>query len=94
LRTAVAASLAVTLWLEGNSVATALLAAWLGGCTIGDGAGAPTGLMLKSVLMAASWCRSQSQIPTRVRGQLCQSAFNAKLENAMNRALTATRDLD
>jgi hypothetical protein len=53
---------AVTLWLAGKSVATALLAAWLDGVTVGEGAGAPTGLMLKSVLMAASWCRFQSQI--------------------------------
>jgi hypothetical protein len=36
-----------------------LLAAWLAGCTTGVGAGTPTGLMLKSVLMAASSCRSK-----------------------------------
>jgi hypothetical protein len=53
LRNGVAASAAVTLWLAGNSVETALLAAWLDGGTMGEGAGNPTGLMLKSVLMAA-----------------------------------------
>jgi len=49
------ASVAVTLWLTGRTVVTASFAALLGGATTGDGAGAPTGLMLKSVLMAASW---------------------------------------
>jgi hypothetical protein len=53
LRTVAAGSAAVTLWLAGNSVGTALLAAWLNGATTGEGAGDPTGLMLKSVLMAA-----------------------------------------
>jgi hypothetical protein len=53
LRTGAAASAAVTLWLAGSSVDTALFAAGLTGGTIGEGAGDPTGLMLKSVLMAA-----------------------------------------
>jgi hypothetical protein len=53
LRNAVTASAAVTLWLAGNSVGTAFPAAWLNGGTTGEGAGDPTGLMLKSVLMAA-----------------------------------------
>jgi hypothetical protein len=53
LRNGAAASTAVTLWLAGNSVGTALLAAWLNGWTMGEGAGDPTGLILKSVLMAA-----------------------------------------
>jgi hypothetical protein len=53
LRTGIDASAAVTLWLAGNSVGTALPAAWLAGGTTGEGAGDPTGLMLKSVLMAA-----------------------------------------
>ena len=55
------ASVAVTLWLAGSSVATAFCAAI--GATTDVAAGAPTGLMLKSVLMAASWL-SSSQIPT------------------------------
>src|SRR5258708_13831406 len=70
LRTATLASVAVTLWLAGRSVGTALFAAWLTGGTTGVGAGAPTGLMLKSVLMAASWPPS-SQIPTPLHRQLC-----------------------
>jgi hypothetical protein len=40
----------------------------------GDGAGTPTGLMLKSVLMAASWCRvplNENQIPIQTQGQYC-----------------------
>jgi hypothetical protein len=47
----------VTLWLAGRSVATPLLAACVCGAMAGAGAGTPAGLMLKSVLMAASWCR-------------------------------------
>src|ERR1700675_786709 len=71
LRTPAPASTTVTLWLGGNSVATAWLAASLGGDgTTGVAAGAPTGLMLKSVLMAASW-PSSSQIPTPLDRQLC-----------------------
>lgn len=45
---------AVTLWLAGNSVFTAFCAVSLAGVIIGAATGAPTGLMLKSVLMAAS----------------------------------------
>src|ERR1700736_4567949 len=70
LRAPALASTAVTLWLAGSSVATALLAAGLEGCTTGVAAGVPTGLMLKSVLMAASWPPS-SQIPTSLPRQLC-----------------------
>jgi hypothetical protein len=69
LRTPALASAAVTLWLAGNSVVTALLAASLKRCTTGVAAGAPTGLMLKSELMAASGLPS-SQIPTLSNGQL------------------------
>src|SRR5262245_11903489 len=63
LRTPAPASAAITLWLAGSSVATALWAASLAGGATTIAAGAPTGLMLKSVLMAASWPPS-SQIPT------------------------------
>ena len=55
-----------TLLLAGNSVATALLAAGLAGGTMGEGAGDPTGLMLKSVLMAASWRRFAETNPNPV----------------------------
>jgi hypothetical protein len=46
-----------------------LLAASVDGWTTGVAAGVPTGLMLKSVLMAASRL-SSSQIPTPLRQQL------------------------
>jgi len=62
-------SAAVTLWLAGSSVAAALCAASLDGGTTGVAAGAPTGLRLKSVLMAASRLPS-SQIPTPLGQQL------------------------
>jgi hypothetical protein len=55
------ASTAVTLWLGGNCVETAARAASPAAGTIGGATGAPTGLMLKSVLTAASWL-SSSQI--------------------------------
>src|SRR3979411_2918110 len=90
LRTLALASATVTLWLAGRPVATAWVAAWLKGCTTGVGAGAPTGLMLKSVLMAASGLPS-SQIPTPLPSQLCASPLNVVLENALNIALIAAR---
>jgi hypothetical protein len=40
-------------------------------------------LMLKSVLMAASWLPS-SQIPIPLESQLCAAPLNAALENAVN----------
>src|ERR1700730_8957262 len=82
------ASTAVTLWLAGRSVATALVAAALDSCTTGVAAGVPTGLMLKSVLMAASWPPS-SKIPTPLLVQLWQAALNVLLENTVNAALKA-----
>jgi hypothetical protein len=83
----------VTLWLAGSSVVTASFAALLGGGTTGDGAGAPTGLMLKSVLMAASWLAS-SQIPVSSELQLCHPSINTVLENAVNPALRSAREFD
>ena len=67
-------------------------AAGLDGATMGEGAGDPTGLMLKSVLMAASWRRFRETNPNPSRRQYCRADFNALLENAMNRALRCARD--
>ncbi len=39
------------------------------------GAGIPTGLMLKSVLMAASWLARLSQIPTPLNTQPWNTSF-------------------
>jgi hypothetical protein len=49
-------------------------------------AGAPAGLMLKFVPMAASWLPS-SQTPALPKAQLCGSLLNVALGNALNAAL-------
>src|SRR6202022_3743425 len=93
LRAGALASATATLLLAGSSVATALFAASLTGGAIGVATGAPTGLMLKSVLMAASWLPS-SQIPTPLPSQLCASPLNVVLENALNIAAMPARLFD
>src|SRR6202035_695834 len=93
VRAAAPAAAAVTLWLAGSSVATAWATASLGGCATAAAAGAPTGLMLKFVLMAASWLLP-SQIPTPLRRQLLHAPLNAMLESAMNAALQPARQFD
>src|SRR5438105_5117085 len=50
--------------------------------------------MLKSVLMAALLAPASSQIPTLPKPQLCNPSLNMPLENAMNPALTPTRDFN
>src|ERR1700675_1535758 len=88
------ASAAATVWLGGSSVATAFCAASLTGGTIGAATGAPTGLMLKSVLMAppsAIALACSSQIPSPLGPQLYGAPINSELENALNAALTRGR---
>src|SRR5260370_20463727 len=85
------ASAAATLWLGGRSVATAFFAASCTGGTIGAAIGAPTGFMLKSVLMVppnATALACSSQIPTPLGPQLYGGPLNALFGNALNAALT------
>src|SRR3954463_16654940 len=89
LRTRGATSAAATLWCAGRSVATASAVAGLAGCTKGVATGAPTGLMLKSELMAASG-PSSSQTPSSPVGNPSVAAVTAALENALNFPLTPT----
>ena len=88
------AAAAGTLWPGGRSLATAYCAASLTGGMIGAATGAPTGLMLKSVLMvppSAMALACSSQIPTPLSPQLYGAPLNAELENALNAALTRGR---
>jgi hypothetical protein len=74
-------SLAATVWLTGKSVCTASFAAEFDVVTICTGAGIPTGLMLKSVLMAASWLPCVSQIPTPLNTQ----PWNTRIEHPVRK---------
>jgi hypothetical protein len=81
LRAAALVSLAATVWLTGKSVCTASFAAALDVVMICTGAGIPTGLMLKSVLMAASWLPCLSQIPTPLNTQ----PWNTRIEDRVSK---------
>ncbi|GAA0025255.1 hypothetical protein BRDID11018_79520 [Bradyrhizobium diazoefficiens] len=81
LRTGALVSLAATVWLTGKSVCTASFAAAFDVVMICAGAGIPTGLMLKSVLMAASWLPRPSQIPTPLNAQ----PWNTRIEDPVRK---------